>query len=68
MGYDIEPVPRRSRYDLDAIDNFTAGRRMGEHLVNVGAQLRRQHFSRSRFRCRNSRMVVLKWSLKTFLR
>ena len=38
MDYDIEPVPRRSRYDLVAIDNFTAGRRMGEHLVDVGVR------------------------------
>lgn len=36
LDYDIEPSPRRSEYDLVAIDNFAAGRRMGEHLVSVG--------------------------------
>ena len=36
LDYDIEPSPRRSKYDLVGIDNFAAGRRMGEHLVSVG--------------------------------
>ena len=37
LDYDIERSPRRSKYDLVAIDNFAAGRRMGEQLVSVGA-------------------------------
>lgn len=36
LDYDIEPSPGRSRYDLICIDNFAAGRRMGEHLISVG--------------------------------
>ena len=38
LDYDIEPSPRRSKYDLVGIDNFTAGRRMGEHLVSAGVE------------------------------
>ena len=38
LDYDIEQPPNRSRYDLVAIDNFGAGRRMGEHLVSVGVR------------------------------
>ncbi len=38
LDYDIEPSPRRSKYDLVGIDNFAAGRRLGEHLVSVGVQ------------------------------
>ena len=38
LDYDIEPFPRRSRYDLVGFDNFAAGRRVGEHLVSVGAR------------------------------
>lgn len=36
LDYDIVPPPKRSNHDLVAIDNFAAGRRMGEHLVSVG--------------------------------
>lgn len=38
LDYDIEPAPQRSKFDLVAIDNFAAGRRLGEHLVAVGAE------------------------------
>lgn len=38
LDYDIEPSPKRSKYDLVGIDNFAAGRRMGEHLVSVGVE------------------------------
>lgn len=38
LDYDIEPLPCRSKYDLVGIDNFTAGRRMGEHLISVGVE------------------------------
>ena len=38
LDYDVEPPPRRSRLDLVGIDNFAAGRRLGEHLVSVGAR------------------------------
>ena len=38
LDYDIEPLPRRSRHDLVGIDNFAAGRRLGEHLLSVGAR------------------------------
>ena len=38
LGYDIEPASRRYRYDLVAIDNFLAGRRLGEHLVSGGVR------------------------------
>lgn len=35
---DIVPAPARSRYDLAAVNHFEAGRRLGEHLVAVGAK------------------------------
>lgn len=38
LDYDIEPSPRRSKYDLVGIDNFAAGRRLGEHLVSIGVR------------------------------
>lgn len=38
LDYDFVPSPGRSEYDLVGIDNFEAGRRMGEHLVQAGAK------------------------------
>lgn len=38
IDWDIVPSPRRSEFDLVGIDNFDAGRRMGEHLVEMGAK------------------------------
>ena len=37
VDYDIVPPPGRSKYDLVAIDNFNAGRKIAAHLVDVGA-------------------------------
>ena len=38
IDYDIVPSPERSRYDLVAIDNFNAGRKIASHLLGVGAR------------------------------
>jgi LacI family transcriptional regulator len=38
IDYDIAPPPERSRYDLVAIDNFNAGRKVAAHLVAAGAK------------------------------
>lgn len=38
IDYDIVPPPRRSGYDLVGIDNFSAGRILGEHLAAKGAR------------------------------
>ena len=38
VDYDIVQPPNRSRYDLVAIDNFSAGRRVAAHLLDVGAR------------------------------
>ena len=38
IDYDIVPPPERSRYDLVAIDNFDAGRKIAAHLLGVGAK------------------------------
>ncbi|MGN0855166.1 MAG: GntR family transcriptional regulator [Kiritimatiellia bacterium] len=38
LDYDFVPPPGRSTCDLVAINNFEAGRRMGEHLVHAGAK------------------------------
>lgn len=38
IDYDIVPPPQRSDYDLVGIDNFAAGRRLGDHLVGRGAK------------------------------
>ena len=38
IDYDIVQPPDRSRYDLVAIDNFSAGRRVAAHLIEVGAK------------------------------
>ena len=38
VDYDIVPPPERSRYDLVAIDNFGAGRKIAAHLLGVGAK------------------------------
>ncbi len=38
IDYDITPSPVRSRYDLVAIDNFNAGRKVAAHLIDVGAK------------------------------
>ena len=38
IDYDIVPPPGRSRYDLVAIDNFNAGRKLAAHLVSAGAK------------------------------
>lgn len=38
IDYDIVPPPERSRYDLVAIDNFGAGRKIAAHLLGVGAK------------------------------
>lgn len=37
IDYDIVPSPERSRYDLVAIDNFDAGRKIAAHLLGLGA-------------------------------
>ena len=34
---DIVPTPRRSPYDVVGINNFSAGRRLAQHLVECGA-------------------------------
>lgn len=38
IDYDIVPSPQRSSYDLVGIDNFTAGRCLGEHLISEGVK------------------------------
>lgn len=38
VDYDIESPPARSRYDLVAIDNFGAGRKVAGHLLSRGAK------------------------------
>jgi len=38
IDYDIVQPPDRSGYDLVAIDNFSAGRRVAAHLIEVGAK------------------------------
>ena len=38
IDYDIVQPPARSGYDLVAIDNFNAGRRVAAHLLDVGAK------------------------------
>lgn len=38
LDYDIFQAPKRSGYDLVGIDNYGAGRRMGEHLIECGAK------------------------------
>lgn len=38
VDYDIVPSPGRSKYDLVAIDNFGAGRKVAAHLLKVGAK------------------------------
>jgi len=38
LDYDVVPPPERSAYDLVAIDNFDAGRRLAIHLVAAGAK------------------------------
>jgi LacI family transcriptional regulator len=38
IDYDIVPPPERSRYDLVAIDNFNAGRKVAAHLIDAGAK------------------------------
>ncbi|MBR5550246.1 MAG: substrate-binding domain-containing protein [Kiritimatiellae bacterium] len=38
VDYDIVPPPSRSKYDLVAIDNFGAGRKVAAHLLKAGAK------------------------------
>ena len=38
VDYDIVTPPARSKYDLVAIDNFSAGRKVAAHLLKVGAK------------------------------
>lgn len=38
VDYDIVPPPDRSKYDLVAIDNFGAGRKVAAHLLKAGAK------------------------------
>ncbi len=38
VDYDIVPPPNRSKYDLVAIDNFDAGRKIAAHLLEAGAK------------------------------
>ena len=38
VDYDIATPPGRSKYDLVAIDNFSAGRKVAAHLLEVGAK------------------------------
>lgn len=38
IDYDIFPPPKRSGYDLVAIDNFNAGRKIAAHLLEAGAK------------------------------
>lgn len=38
IDWDVVPSPKRSRYDLVAIDNYDAGRALGQHLVASGAR------------------------------
>lgn len=38
VDYDIVPPPARSLYDLVAIDNFGAGRKVAAHLLAAGAR------------------------------
>ena len=38
IDYDLVAPPRRSGYDLVGINNFEAGRRLGEHLKETGAR------------------------------
>lgn len=38
IDYDIVQPPDRSKYDLVAIDNFNAGRKVASHLISVGAK------------------------------
>ena len=38
IDYDVVPYPQRSSYDLVGIDNFAAGRRLGEHLISEGVR------------------------------
>ena len=38
VDYDIVPPPNRSKYDLVAIDNFGAGRKVAAHLLKAGAK------------------------------
>jgi len=38
VDYDTVPPPGRSKYDLIAIDNFSAGRKVAAHLLDVGAK------------------------------
>ena len=38
IDYDILPPPARSKYDLVAIDNFNAGRKVAAHLIDAGAK------------------------------
>ena len=38
VDYDIATPPNRSKYDLVAIDNFSAGRKVAAHLLKVGAK------------------------------
>lgn len=38
IDYDIVPPPGRSCYDVVAIDNFGAGRKLAAHLVDSGAK------------------------------
>ena len=38
IDYDVAPPPKRSRYDLIAIDNFNSGRCIALHLIKSGAK------------------------------
>ena len=38
VDYDIVPPPNRSKYDLVAIDNFGAGRKVAAHILKAGAK------------------------------
>ena len=38
IDYDLVPPPERSGYDLVAIDNFNAGRKVAAHLIDAGAK------------------------------
>lgn len=38
IDYDLAQSPERSRYDLVAIDNFNAGRKVAAHLIELGAK------------------------------
>ncbi len=38
IDYDIVPPPARSHYDLVAIDNMAAGRKLAAHLIEAGSK------------------------------